>query len=68
MFAKNTVVTGEYYGHPFKGVVVDRRPHTMNSEVVYFVSLDTPMDVFGDVRSTLAVITGAPDTHIREDQ
>ena len=64
MLEVGTRVSGKYFGHDFSGVVRERRPHTMNAAIIYFVDLDQPMSVFGDVRSSLSVTTGSPETSI----
>jgi hypothetical protein len=57
-------VRGQYFGHNFGGTVYDRRPHSMNNEMIYFIRLDDLLTVFGEPRTVLAVTTGEPHASI----
>jgi len=49
-------VHGAYYGVPFTGTVTHGRPHTMNAgEIVYQVSLTTPVVVYGMEREAISI-------------
>ena len=62
MLSEGTKVSGTYHNVPFSGVVTSRRPHSCNDDIIYFVKLDSPVTVYGDVREDLCV-TVDPDTH-----
>jgi hypothetical protein len=58
-------VTGTYCGFGFSGKITERRCHSMNSSLIYTVTLDQPIEVFGDTREVIAVTTGCEGNSIR---
>lgn len=48
-------VMGHYFNVRFTGVVTHCRPHTMNRNLVLHIDLDSPIEVFGDVRAAIAM-------------
>lgn len=51
-------VSGSYFGAAFAGEITDRRPHTMNAGIVYFVKLAAPIVALGDERDALCLTIG----------
>lgn len=62
MLNEGTKVSGEYHGVAFSGVIRERRPHSCNYDIIYFVMLDAPVTVYGEARDMLCV-TVDPETH-----
>lgn len=66
MMTTGTKVRGSYFGHQFSGTISDRRPHTMNNSIIYFVALDSEISVFGDLRTDISFATDLPNSSICE--
>ncbi len=59
-----TNVKGEYFGEEYTGVVFESRHHTLNSGIMNFVELDSPITIFNnpdDARTRILIHEGGPD-------
>jgi hypothetical protein len=68
MIAKITIcevgqkVKGIYYGQEYTGFVNYCRPHTINDSFMHFVTLDNPIEVYGNSRNQVVVSSDSENT------